>query len=161
MGSNPYRNGYGLIAYLNYTIMGISGSLRPIALQEGSIRGTEVRAMMTLSDAAGYVASTMVLLTFLTKDMRLLRLLAIVSNIAFVTYGLLVWLPPVFCLHLLLLPINTVRLREILTTSSSPLSATRPLNGRPRSAVASISARLNRAPTRAWWSLHAMRSSSA
>jgi CRP/FNR family transcriptional regulator, cyclic AMP receptor protein len=62
--------------------------------------------MMTLSDVAGYVASSMVLLTFLTKDMRLLRVLAIFSNVAFVTYGLLVWLPPVFCLHLLLLPVN-------------------------------------------------------
>ena len=92
--------------------------------------------MMTLSNAAGYVASTMVLLTFLTKDMRLLRVLAIVSNLAFVTYGMLVWLPPVFCLHLLLFPINAVRLREMLTTSSSPLPAMRPrpLNGRSRSA---------------------------
>jgi hypothetical protein len=91
--------------------------------------------MMTLSDAAGYVASAMVMLTFLTKDMRLLRVLAILSNIAFVTYGLLVWLPPVFCLHLLLLPINTVRLREMLTTSNSslPLVRPRPLNGRRRS----------------------------
>jgi len=91
--------------------------------------------MMTLSDVAGYVASTMVLLTFLTKDMRLLRGLAILSNIAFVTYGMLVWLPPVFCLHLLLLPINAVRLREMLTASSSPLPAMRPrtLNGRSRS----------------------------
>jgi hypothetical protein len=119
--------------------------------------------MMTASDAAGYVASTMVLLTFLTKDMRLLRVLAIVSNIAFVTYGVLVWLPPVFCLHLLLLPINTVRLREMLTRSGSELPAMgpRPLNGRPRSTVASMPARSDRAPTRAWWSLHAVRSSSA
>jgi hypothetical protein len=75
--------------------------------------------MMTLSDAAGYVASAMVLLTFMTKDMRLLRALAIASNVAFVTYGLLVWLPPVFCLHLLLLPINALRLREMLATQSS------------------------------------------
>jgi hypothetical protein len=74
--------------------------------------------MMTLSDIAGYVASTMVLLTFLTKDMRLLRVLGIFSNIAFVTYGMLIWLPPVFCLHLLLLPVNALRLREMLTTQS-------------------------------------------
>jgi hypothetical protein len=89
--------------------------------------------MMTLSDVAGYVASSMVLLTFLTKDMRLLRVLAIFSNIAFVTYGLLVWLPPVFCLHLLLLPVNALRLREILTTQSSqpPIARLRPSDGRP------------------------------
>src|SRR5262249_19406847 len=77
--------------------------------------------MVTLSDIAGYVASTMVLLTFLTKDMRLLRVLAIFSNIAFVTYGLLVWLPPVLCLHLLLLPSNARRLREMLTPQNARL----------------------------------------
>jgi hypothetical protein len=55
--------------------------------------------MMAITDLAGYTASTMVLLTFMTEDMRLLRVLAIVSNIAFITYGVLVWLPPVFCLH--------------------------------------------------------------
>jgi hypothetical protein len=65
--------------------------------------------MMTITDLAGNTASTMVLLTFMTKDMRLLRVLAIVSNIAFITYGMLVWLPPVFCLHLLLLPVNAFR----------------------------------------------------
>jgi hypothetical protein len=68
-----------------------------------------------VTDFAGYLASTMVLLTFMTKDMRLLRVLAIFSNIAFITYGALVWLPPVLCLHLLLLPVNTLRLRDLLT----------------------------------------------
>ena len=57
--------------------------------------------MTTMTDFTGYFASTMVLLTFMTKDMRLLRVLAIFSNAAFITYGALVWLPPVFCLHLI------------------------------------------------------------
>lgn len=70
--------------------------------------------MTTMTDLAGYLASTMVLLTFMTKDMRLLRILAIFSNIAFITYGVLAWLPPVFCLHLLLLPVNVLRLRSLL-----------------------------------------------
>jgi hypothetical protein len=119
--------------------------------------------MMTLSDAAGYVASTMVLLTFLTKDMRLLRVLAILSNIAFVTYGLLVWLPPVFCLHLLLLPINTVRLREMLPTQSSrlPVARPRPLDGRWRSTLKSMSGWPNRGAGTAWRSLQPIRCKSA
>jgi len=50
--------------------------------------------MITTADLAGYTASTMVLFTFMTKDMRLLRVLAIFSNVAFITYGMLVWLPP-------------------------------------------------------------------
>lgn len=79
--------------------------------------------MTTMTDFAGYLASAMVLLTFMTKDMRLLRVLAIFSNIAFVTYGMLVWLPPVFCLHLLLLPVNVLRLREMLTARSRQWTA--------------------------------------
>jgi hypothetical protein len=62
----------------------------------------------------GYSASTMVFLTFVAKDMRLLRVLAIFGNIAFLAYGYLVWLPPVFCLHFVLLPINALRLHEML-----------------------------------------------
>jgi hypothetical protein len=62
----------------------------------------------------------MVLLTFMTKDMRLLRVLAIFSNIAFITYAVLAWLPPVFCLHLLLLPVNVLRLRSLLAEEGLP-----------------------------------------
>jgi hypothetical protein len=88
--------------------------------------------MAAMSDFTGYVASTLVLLTFMTKDMRLLRVVAILSNLAFISYGVLAWLPPlsnlafisygvlawlppVLGLHLLLLPINILRLREIIT----------------------------------------------
>ena len=72
-----------------------------------------------MSDFTGYVASTLVLLTFMTKDMRLLRAVAILSNLAFISYGALAWLPPVLALHLLLLPINILRLREIITTQAA------------------------------------------
>ncbi len=108
--------------------------------------------MMTLSDAAGYVASALVLLTFVTKDMRLLRVLAIGSNVAFVTYGLLVWLPPVFCLHLLLLPINAFRLREMLTTQSSrpPVARLRLSRGHCRSKSAPPVSDYEQPPTFTW-----------
>jgi hypothetical protein len=69
---------------------------------------------MTAHDILGYCASTMVFLTFVTKDMRLLRVLALVSNVAFLSYGLLAWLPPVFLLHLVLLPTNAIRLGQIM-----------------------------------------------
>jgi hypothetical protein len=81
--------------------------------------------MTMMTDLAGYLASTMVLLTFMTKDMRLLRILGIFSNIAFITYGGLVWLPPVLCLHLLLLPVNVLRLRSLLTQEGLPASVSR------------------------------------
>lgn len=69
---------------------------------------------MTAHDIIGYWASTMVFLTFVTRDMRLLRILALISNVAFLSYGLLAWLPPVFFLHLVLIPINAIRLGQIL-----------------------------------------------
>ncbi len=66
----------------------------------------------------GYFASTMVLLTFITKDMRHLRFIGILSNVAFIGYGVLAWLPPILCLHMLLLPLNIVRLMELQKTAS-------------------------------------------
>jgi CRP/FNR family transcriptional regulator, cyclic AMP receptor protein len=66
--------------------------------------------MLTTSAIIGYIASGLVLTTFWTNDLRRLRILAILSNIGFISYGALVWLPPVLCLHLLLLPLNAVRL---------------------------------------------------
>ena len=70
--------------------------------------------MENLSEISGCVASTLVLLTFVAKDMRLLRTVAIFSNLAFITYGMIEWLPPVLFLHLVLLPLNIVRLVEIV-----------------------------------------------
>jgi hypothetical protein len=70
--------------------------------------------MENLSGISGYVASTLVLLTFVAKDMRLLRTIAIFSNLAFITYGTIEWLPPVLFLHMVLLPLNIARLAEIV-----------------------------------------------
>jgi hypothetical protein len=73
--------------------------------------------MSTTSTIIGYVASALVLTTFWTNDLRHLRILAILSNIAFISYGALVWLPPVLGLHLLLLPLNAVRLMQLSKTT--------------------------------------------
>ena len=70
--------------------------------------------MESVSEISGYVASTLVLLIFVAKDMRVLRIVAIFSNLAFITYGTVEWLPPVLFLHLVLLPLNIVRLAEIV-----------------------------------------------
>jgi len=72
--------------------------------------------MPTICDISGFAASALVLLTFLTKDMRLLRTVAIFSNVAFIAYGILDWLWPILCLHSLLLPLNTIRLIELERT---------------------------------------------
>ncbi len=69
---------------------------------------------MTIGEAAGYVASALVFMTFYMKMMTPLRVIAIMSNIAFVTYASIEGLLPILVLHLSLLPLNIIRLRQIL-----------------------------------------------
>ena len=69
--------------------------------------------MMAASEIAGFIASGLVLLTFAMRDMRLLRAVAILSNVAFIIYGGMNWLRPVLALHLALLPLNILRLTEL------------------------------------------------
>lgn len=68
---------------------------------------------MGMTDVIGYAASIAVLLTFLMRNMLPLRIVAIASNILFLSYGYLAHIPPVFLLHLALLPINCIRLLGI------------------------------------------------
>src|SRR5882672_11089811 len=58
----------------------------------------------------GYAASLLVFSTFYMKTMIPLRCVAVASNIAFLTYGYLAGLYPVFLLHTVLLPLNMLRL---------------------------------------------------
>ena len=67
---------------------------------------------MVEGDIIGFVASALVLAKFAMKDMRHLRAMAIVSNLAFIAYGAINGLLPVLILHLLLLPLNLRRLIE-------------------------------------------------
>jgi hypothetical protein len=69
---------------------------------------------------AGWIASAFVFSTFFMKTMLPLRLVAIASNVAFMTYALLGLaygdfgrLYPIFVLHACLLPLNVVRLVEL------------------------------------------------
>ena len=73
---------------------------------------------MATSDVAGFIASALVLLTFAMRDMRLLRATAICSNVAFIIYSGVNWLLPVLALHVMLLPLNILRLRELKAAPS-------------------------------------------
>jgi hypothetical protein len=64
-------------------------------------------------EIAGYIASILVASTFYMKTMLPLRIFAIVSNVAFMTYGYFGHLYPVLILHLFLFPLNIIRLRQI------------------------------------------------
>ena len=65
------------------------------------------------TDIVGYIASGLVLLTFTTKEMRSLRIMAILSNLAFIAYGLLDEILPVLALHVILFPLNVFRLAQL------------------------------------------------
>lgn len=72
---------------------------------------------MTIHDwpeVFGYVAASFLLLTFLMRQMVALRALAIASSAAWVIYGYADHVYPVLSLHLILLPLNGIRLRQAL-----------------------------------------------
>jgi hypothetical protein len=71
-----------------------------------------VGAAVSRFDLIGYVASILVLLTFMTENMRHLRVIAILSNITFMAYGALASLPSILRLYLVLLPVKLPRLGE-------------------------------------------------
>ena len=64
-------------------------------------------------EIAGYIASILVASTFYMKTMLPLRIFAIGSNVAFMTYGYFGHLYPVLILHLFLFPLNIIRLHQI------------------------------------------------
>ncbi len=61
----------------------------------------------------GYVASASVLATFCMSTMIPLRLIALGSNVLFSAFGALAHIYPIMILHLILLPVNTIRLIQI------------------------------------------------
>jgi hypothetical protein len=69
---------------------------------------------MRIGEIAGYLAAVLVFLTFYMKTMIPLRMIGICSNCMFIIYGSLDGLYPVLVLHLILLPLNGLRLRQML-----------------------------------------------
>jgi CRP/FNR family cyclic AMP-dependent transcriptional regulator len=65
-------------------------------------------------DLQGYAASASVLITFCMSTMVPLRIVAIVSNVLFATFGGLAHIYPVLVLHVVLLPVNIMRLMQIM-----------------------------------------------
>ena len=88
---------------------------------------------MSWVDGLGFCASLAVLASFCMTTIVSLRLLALTSNVLFGTYGLIAHIYPVVFLHLMLLPINLVKLYRLrwrerasgvaLPETQSPLSS--------------------------------------
>jgi CRP/FNR family transcriptional regulator, cyclic AMP receptor protein len=75
-------------------------------------------------ELSGYLASALVFVAFYMKTMIPLRVVAILSNVAFMTYGLGDHLDPVFILHAILLPLNCLRLLQMRTLIQNVRAAT-------------------------------------
>ncbi|GIK81884.1 MAG: Crp/Fnr family transcriptional regulator [Pseudorhodoplanes sp.] len=67
-----------------------------------------------LTDIIATIAALLVFLTFSMKTMVPLRLVGIASNVFFIAYGYLQPAYPLLVLHALLLPLNILRLRQML-----------------------------------------------
>jgi hypothetical protein len=65
-------------------------------------------------EAAGYLASALVVMAFSMRDLMYLRMVALASNVAFLIYGIGLGLVPVWVLHAILLPVNIYRLWQEL-----------------------------------------------
>lgn len=78
-------------------------------------------------EAFGYLGALMTLATFSMKTMLHLRMVGIVANLAFITYGVLNHVYPVLLLHMILLPLNVWRLWQLLqmTRQIKAISASR------------------------------------
>jgi len=70
-------------------------------------------------DVLGFLASGLVLTTFGMRDMLSLRLVAIASNVAFISYGYVAHIVPVLLLRTFLLPINMWRVLPLLRSAYS------------------------------------------
>lgn len=68
---------------------------------------------MSWVEGVGYLASLLVFSSFFTKTMIPLRTIAIVSNVVFIIYGFFGHLNPTLILHILLLPLNVLRLLQM------------------------------------------------
>jgi CRP/FNR family cyclic AMP-dependent transcriptional regulator len=67
---------------------------------------------MHTAELVGYLASLLVFATFYMKTMMPLRVVAIASNVAFISYGYLGGMAPILILHVALLPLNLWRLHQ-------------------------------------------------
>ena len=70
-------------------------------------------AAVSWIDLLGYAASLLVLTTFCMSTMLRLRWVAIGSNVLFILFGYFGHIYPVMILHVILLPVNAIRLAQI------------------------------------------------
>jgi CRP/FNR family transcriptional regulator, cyclic AMP receptor protein len=80
---------------------------------------------MASTEVIGYGAAFAVFLTFYMKTMVPLRITGLIGNVCFLTYGYLDSAFPVLVVHLILLPLNAFRLRQMLVLANEVRTAVR------------------------------------
>ncbi len=68
---------------------------------------------MSWIDFLGFAAALSVLASFSMSTILALRTLALLSNVLFILYGLCAHIYPVLILHIILFPINSIKLSRI------------------------------------------------
>lgn len=76
-------------------------------------------------ELVGYAGTGFTVLAYGMKRIVPLRIAAILSSLAFLSYGLLVQSYPLVLMEVMLLPINTFRLVEVLAERRQALKAAR------------------------------------
>jgi hypothetical protein len=90
-------------------------------------------------DLVGWAAAGVTMMTFACQDMRRLRVLALLANAAFIAYGAMAMLLPVLVLHLILAPINLLRLWSLRRAAKALAAApAEPAPGAARRPVAEL-----------------------
>lgn len=74
----------------------------------------EAGLLGSLADVVGFMAGGMTVAAFGFRHMLALRSAAIVANLLFIAYGVMLGLTPILTLHCILLPLNLVRLAGLL-----------------------------------------------
>jgi CRP/FNR family transcriptional regulator, cyclic AMP receptor protein len=72
-------------------------------------------SQMDWVEATGYLAALITLATFYMKTMIPLRVAGIASNFVWIAYGAMAGVYPPLVLHILLLPLNILRLQQMVT----------------------------------------------
>jgi hypothetical protein len=71
-------------------------------------------------DLTGYIASSLVFMTFYMRGMVALRLVALCSNVAFLIYAFSLHFAPIAILHGALIPVNVSRLIAAWRADTQP-----------------------------------------
>jgi|HubBroStandDraft_2_1064218.scaffolds.fasta_scaffold869648_2 hypothetical protein len=77
---------------------------------------------MSLVNFLGFLAALSVLASFCMTRIVTLRSFSLLSNVLFILYGVLAHIYPVFLLHVVLFPVNLVKLYRIQTELWSLIS---------------------------------------